>query len=282
MIPKIIMQTGRDKVLSKPMQDALDTWKDLNPDYEHHYFDNNACKEFLIEHYNKDVLLAFSLLKLGAAKADFFRYCYLYIMGGIYSDLDNICVKPINEYVDIDQDEFVGILDLPQVRQGKPIDRNGLPIYSHSSVYWIYQAFLASVPNNPIFERLINIITINTLRRVMPDQTWSTWWEIRGDGVTIHMTGPKMMADVVNQYVGRSINTPFTLGILPCHKLKIRFAGSLKGTMMNQEIHNYNDEKIIKVKYEGYNFDGYYGDLDHTREGMYNTQFEVTKKNIGY
>ena len=282
MIPKIIMQTGKDRNHTDAEIDAMQTWADLNPEYEYNYFDDQDCKEFLIANFNKDVVLAFNLLKVGAAKADFFRYCYLYIIGGIYSDLDNLCIKPINEYVDLDKDEFVSILDLPQAKPGKSIDRNGLPVYNYPLVYWIYQAFLASIPNNPIFERLINIITINTLRRVMPDQPWSTWWEVRGDGVTIHMTGPKMMADVINQYVGRSINSSFTLGVLPCDKLKIRFTGSLKGTMMNQEIHNYNDEKIIKVKYEGYNFDGYYGDLDHTREGMYHDQHSVRINNPEY
>jgi hypothetical protein len=64
--------------------------------------------------------------------------------------------------------------------------------------------------------------------------------------------------------------------------MKIRFAGKLVGTESKREIFNYNDEPIIKIKYTGYDFTGYYGYLDNIRDNVYNNQHEVTEENIEY
>ena len=57
-------------------------------------------REFISKYFNKDVLEAYDTLLPGAYKADLWRYCILYKMGGIYMDikytLSNNTYKLIN------------------------------------------------------------------------------------------------------------------------------------------------------------------------------------------
>lgn len=258
MIPKIIIQTGKDNNHNDSVLAAMQTWKDLNPEYKYKYFTDKDCDEFILKNFHKDVRLAFNLLKPGAMKADLFRYCYLFIEGGIYTDIDNTCIKPIDTWMNCNTEELVTILDIAYLE--KLDDPNQfMPKIRHDL---IYQAFIASRPNNPIFERCINHIVINTLNRVMPDDGAAPFWSKQYCGLTLKLTGPKLFADIVNQYLGNPVTTPFDLGIVKTEKMHIRFAGKLHNINMTsgdkgiwnqmQTIKDLNGESIIDVKYVGY------------------------------
>jgi hypothetical protein len=49
-----------------------------------------------------DYFQAFEKLKHGASKADLWRYLVMFKYGGIYADVDCICVNPLKEWVDPD------------------------------------------------------------------------------------------------------------------------------------------------------------------------------------
>jgi len=92
MIPKRIIQTWETKDISPEFQVIIDTWKNLNPGYEYYLFDKDERYAFIQKHFNSIVLEAYDLLNPGANKSDFFRYCYLYIEGGVATDLDTLCL----------------------------------------------------------------------------------------------------------------------------------------------------------------------------------------------
>lgn len=74
-------------------------WKELNPDHKLIFFNDEDCKYFLEKKFNKEYSMHFDKIKQGAHKADFFRICFLYIYGGIYSDIDIEPYKPINIWI---------------------------------------------------------------------------------------------------------------------------------------------------------------------------------------
>lgn len=97
-IPKKIVQTNN--IISKNL-DHYNTVMSIiekNPSYEYEFFDDIEMRNFIKNNFIvnlldekevenvSDVLKVFDLLKCGALKADLFRYCYLYIHGGIYLD----------------------------------------------------------------------------------------------------------------------------------------------------------------------------------------------------
>jgi mannosyltransferase OCH1-like enzyme len=132
------------KVLPEKMAKSIEKIKIANPEFEHKLFDDTDCRNFIINNFNDNVLYAYDNLIPGAFKADLWRYCVLYIHGGIYLDVK---YEPVNnfKFMDlIDKDYFV--LDRPSFFKG---------------LIGIYNAFIISQPNNPIFLKLIKAIIDN-------------------------------------------------------------------------------------------------------------------------
>ena len=123
-IPKTIVQTwiSEDK-LTPVMKAATQTWKDKNPGWDYKFFSDEDCLEFIENNFAKDTVNAYNKIKPGAGKADLFRYCYLLVKGGVYTDIDNICVKPLDDWL-TDVDKFVGVLDLGSVKRTKYQDES--------------------------------------------------------------------------------------------------------------------------------------------------------------
>jgi hypothetical protein len=94
-IPKLLHQTYKDR--SKVPSKVHENIKEYASEYEHILYDDKDIEGFLKEHFVPEVLKAFHTLKLGAHKADLFRYCVLYIKGGVYMDIKTRLIKPIAE-----------------------------------------------------------------------------------------------------------------------------------------------------------------------------------------
>mgnify|MGYP006077386983 CR=1 FL=1 len=147
LIPKIIIQTFADK--KKIAQKVYNNKKFYAPDYKHIVYDDNQCLKF-IKRFNailseKDLGETWFSLKKGAHRADLFRYCYLYINGGVYLDIKTELIEPLN-------------ITFPK--------KNILYTVLSKDINTIYQGVIATPPENPIFMDLIeyivnNVFTIN-------------------------------------------------------------------------------------------------------------------------
>lgn len=99
LIPKRIIQTTKNNKILKSCYNAIYTFIDLNPEYEYILYDDNDCIEFIKENFNGDVIDAYNNLIPVAYKADLFRYCVLYILGGCYFDIKQINRVPLRELI---------------------------------------------------------------------------------------------------------------------------------------------------------------------------------------
>ena len=135
-IPKVIISTYYDK--NKIPQKVFENIKKYAHDYQYIVFDDNQIITFLKKYYPPNVLNAFHELHKGAHKADLFRYCYLYIYGGIYLDIKTQLIEPIEKTFNKPYTNFYTVLSLH-----KPT---------------IYQGIIACAPKNPIFLQLIDHI----------------------------------------------------------------------------------------------------------------------------
>jgi mannosyltransferase OCH1-like enzyme len=93
IIPLKIFQTWYTKDLPPKMKERVEELKATNPRFEHYLFDDNDCREFIKNNFDNDVLYAYDNLIPGAYKADLWRYCVLYINGGIYLDIKLKCIN---------------------------------------------------------------------------------------------------------------------------------------------------------------------------------------------
>ena len=86
-IPLHIYQTWKDNDLPPKMKKSVEYLIYANPEFKHQLYTDNQCRDFIKTHFHKDVLDAYDNLRPGAYKADLWRYCILYIKGGIYLDI---------------------------------------------------------------------------------------------------------------------------------------------------------------------------------------------------
>ena len=90
VIPLNIFQTWHTKKLPPLMENAVNKIKLLNPRFNHQLFDDYDCREFIKKNFTLEILNAYDSLIPGAYKADLWRYCILYKLGGIYLDIKYI------------------------------------------------------------------------------------------------------------------------------------------------------------------------------------------------
>ena len=95
-IPRLIFQTNKTPRVGRRALDAINQMLTLNPTYSYKFFDDARCASLIREHFAPCVLRAFEMLRQGAAKADLWRYCALYVHGGVYLDLDSAIVGPLS------------------------------------------------------------------------------------------------------------------------------------------------------------------------------------------
>ena len=67
------------------------------PEYKHVFFDDNDAVMFLSQNYPPQVLNVYHSMKSRAHKADLFRYCYLFIHGGVWLDMKTVLIRPLAE-----------------------------------------------------------------------------------------------------------------------------------------------------------------------------------------
>ena len=79
-IPKVIYQTWKNKNLHKNCIKIKNNIQSLNPEYEMVLYDDNDIDLFIKTNFTEYVYNCFKQLNVGAAKADFWRYCVLYKM----------------------------------------------------------------------------------------------------------------------------------------------------------------------------------------------------------
>lgn len=94
------------------------------------FYADADIRRFLEAYFDERVTSTFEQLH-GAHKADLFRYCFLYVYGGIYADIKTEFLKPLSE-----------LFSVP-----------GVTMYTVQGIGRrnIYQGVLASVPRDPLF-----------------------------------------------------------------------------------------------------------------------------------
>jgi hypothetical protein len=115
-----------------------------NPDFNFYIYDDNACIDFINKHFDSDVLYVYKNLKPGAYKADLFRYCVLYIYGGVYMDIKFILHKKLKDLILKYNYIFVSDLQTDKTCKGG-----------------CFNGFMISPKNNNIFIDCIKQIVVN-------------------------------------------------------------------------------------------------------------------------
>jgi len=138
-VPLLLFQTWQTQQLPPHMASCVRDLISANPEFKYQFYDDERCRIFIQSHFPEDVLYAYDTFIPGAYKADLWRYCILYIYGGIYLDIKYRCVPPFK------------LIELT-TREHYVRDRE------FCGIDGIYQGFLSCYPRNPILYRCIRKI----------------------------------------------------------------------------------------------------------------------------
>lgn len=108
MIPKKIWQTYKDPYDQLPeyIKETSNTWQQLNPEYEYEYMDDVEARNFIKKIYGKKMVGLFDSVPVPVMRADMWRYLIIHEYGGVYTDIDTKCLKPISTWMKEDK-EFI-------------------------------------------------------------------------------------------------------------------------------------------------------------------------------
>jgi mannosyltransferase OCH1-like enzyme len=147
MIPKIVHQTWRSDSLPIIFQNIYDTNKTVNPDFEFKLWSHRPgppdIDEFIKKEY-PDIYDIFNDAKYGVQKADIARIAILHHFGGIYIDLDILCLKSLSTLIDFDSENVYMALE-PSEQTKK--------VFGIDNV--LCNAFIVAPPKHPLFKRAL-------------------------------------------------------------------------------------------------------------------------------
>lgn len=141
-IPLNLIQTW-SSIIDIPMEikKYTEILREQNPEFHYQLYGDTECEVFIRDNFDSTVLNAFLKLIPGAYKADLFRYCILYKLGGIYLDIKYYGVNDFKLIYLTDKEYFV-----------RDIETSG---------YGIYNAFIITYPGNEILKKAIYQIVEN-------------------------------------------------------------------------------------------------------------------------
>jgi mannosyltransferase OCH1-like enzyme len=144
IIPLNIFQTWDNKHhLPRRMKIAMDRTKKMNPEFHHQVFTDQECLKFIQDNFDAPVAAAYRRIIPSAFRADLWRYCVLYIKGGIYMDV---------KYVPNNNFSFMELTEAEHF----VLDANKRGIYN---------AFMVALPKNPALLDAIHKIVDNVKKR---------------------------------------------------------------------------------------------------------------------
>lgn len=232
VIPFIIHQTWKSKNMPQGMINAMNSWKNLNSDYEHRYYDdsdvinyvnNFDCTEF---NFDKNKLLtAFNKINSGAGRADIFRYLIMYNIGGVYADADTVCLKSITQYLNPQDNTFITGNDLQR---------------------YIHQWFFLCTPKHPFIKETLE----NSIRCVISESPIPTFKNpnasefcYRKNNIELY-TGPFVLDYSIRKSMKISLRNNYKRGIQII---------TIQNKSYKVHFHNENFEKeFVKFKYNEY------------------------------
>jgi mannosyltransferase OCH1-like enzyme len=187
-IPNIIHMTFYNHNLPLEIQKIILKNKQICNGCEFKFYDDNDCKYIIKTHFNDRIYSAYLNINdnYGAMKADFFRYCILYLMGGIYIDIKSSILFPIFKII---QKDDICVLDIP--RNNLESWRINFPTYEQ----WL----LIFAPNHPYLKttilQMVNYIENRYEPKILGIPELNTKSQI------LHVTGPDAFTKAVNETI---------------------------------------------------------------------------------
>jgi mannosyltransferase OCH1-like enzyme len=191
-IPLIVHQTFYTTNLPPQIVQIIQHNKQLNPKFKFIFYDDDNCADFIKTYFDERTHNSYMMLNncYGAMKADFFRYCVLYKIGGVYLDIKSKINFPLSLII---KKEDSCILDIP---------RNNLEPWRTSNPTY-EQWLLMFEPNHPYLNEMIQQMVTNIENKYEPQI--SGYLNLNSKQKILQLTGPDALTRAINNCINNNI-----------------------------------------------------------------------------
>jgi hypothetical protein len=246
VIPKVIHQTAK-KIPDYDQPDlifSIRSFRRKNAGYIHLFWNDEDVDAFLKYCYPHLESLV-QKIPFRVMKADLFRYLVVFKFGGIYSDADTLCLKSIDDWIQMESltelngktlyskkgrvEGLFGIesdlLYLFDKEPGRHLDKM---FYPHPAGFAQF-AFAAS-PGSPVLRDVVANTTQNLMYILaLSPKSWQELQDLMGKMIVLELTGPGVVSFVVHDHLRKNsglhwsdltnLTTPFTADTLRIHPI---------------------------------------------------------------
>lgn len=198
---QIFLPNSREHLAEQPFiidpSQLTDTasWIARNPNYHYRLVTSTWADAFVDEHFaaeHSEIAQTYHSLRNPGLKSDLIRYLILYVEGGVYTDIDTVALRPIDEWVPADARAEVRLI------VGVEFDQRDGAMWSEiPHTLQFCQWTIAAAPGQPIFmamaARAVESIRVlaDNVYRVDVEDLRPTSFEV------MNATGPAAWTDVL-------------------------------------------------------------------------------------
>lgn len=213
-ISRIIHQQWKSSTdMTDAMKLNVETFISRNPDSYHMLWEDADIEEFVQVFYPRNISTIFlTQLPLPIHKSDVFRYMVLQTFGGIYSDIDTVCLKPVSSWIPESISPITNATSTAKVSLivGVEADVGDRPDWAKwytRQLQWC-QWTMASSRNHQVSSHVVNGI-FQKFIEARSESSKKTFENMTAIDNVLHFTGPSVWTDAVNWYL-TSLNSHWT------------------------------------------------------------------------
>ncbi|HEY8808987.1 MAG TPA: glycosyltransferase [Solirubrobacterales bacterium] len=139
--------------------DLFATFRECNPDFEHRIFSEAQAECFIAERFGSREAAAFRTCAVPSMQSDYFRYCVVLALGGVYADADYECVRSLRPLLEAPDRGEIFLGPTMYTVAGREAKR-------------VWSGFFAfKEPGHPFLRLALDIATANLEARI-PERIW--------------------------------------------------------------------------------------------------------------
>lgn len=154
------------------------------------FYNDDDCDAFIKTHFIRSIYIAYKKInpEYGAMRADFFRYCVLYVLGGIYIDIKSIIHVPLFNII---KPTDTCVLDILRTNM------EPWRIFAPTHEQWL----LMFAPRHPYLHAVISLISKQIHAYYYPQYAYG--YKLDRKGLILHITGPDAFARAIQIYLSK-------------------------------------------------------------------------------
>lgn len=214
-IPKIIHQTWKSASVPAHLARWAQSWRDHHPGFQYRLWTDQEIENLLSEYFPEWQSI-FRAYHQPISRIDLARYLILYRFGGIYADLDEECIRPIDDLIE-GQQFVIGEEPRSHLNLGMAIRRNMRRL--------LCPTVIASAPGHPFWAHLFPYLQASA------EETGA-----------LDATGPFLLARALETYRGPAIRVAPPSVFYPFDKFQIA-----KGSHQDPETYRRSTKESVGI-----------------------------------